>query len=198
MSEVITFDTSAAAEVKPVQTRPEIFQIKNEYDPILREVMPEFDFSNPPMDPNTLASRLVETCRMYRGLGLSANQCGLPYRVFVMGAEDDYVAFFNPKLVSSYGSSHMPEGCLSFPMLMFNITRPAEVEVEYQDYTGEHKTAKFSGMTARIFLHELDHMNGMLYTDHVKPLALKSGVKKIEKLKRNYLKQVKSHGKTKR
>ena len=80
----------------------------------------------------------------------------------------------------------MPEGCLSFPLLQLNITRPKTITVEYQDWNGEKHTTKFDGMTARIFLHELDHMNGIVYTTRCKPLALKSGLKKVEKFYRKY------------
>jgi peptide deformylase len=80
----------------------------------------------------------------------------------------------------------MEEGCLTFPMLMLRITRPKSIEVEYQDWTGEKRTAKFEGLTARVFLHELDHMNGILYNTRAKPLALQSGIKKLQKIHRKY------------
>jgi len=147
---------------------------------------PEFDFQNVPINPNSFASTLVETCKKYNGIGLSANQCGFEYRVFVMGSNDEYVAYFNPKILSSKGEAHMEEGCLSFPLLNLRITRPAEVEVEYQDFTGVTRTKTFTGITARCFLHELDHMNGMLYTSRVKPLALQFGLKKLDKIRRKY------------
>ena len=124
----------------------------------------------------------METCKYYKGYGLSANQCGLSYRVFVMGANEEYVAFFNPKIISTSGECHMIEGCLSFPLLGLRITRPQEIEVEYQDFTGATKTTKFAGITARCFQHELDHMNGVVYTMHVKPLAMQMAMKKRSKL----------------
>jgi len=131
------------------------------------------------------ASELVETCKEFRGLGLSANQCGFPYRVFVMGTDDNFVAFFNPKIVYSTPETvHMMEGCLSFPMLGLMVTRPQEIHVEYQDYTGEHKEAQFTGLTARCFQHELDHMNGILYTELAGSLALKRGMNKRNKFKK--------------
>ena len=75
------------------------------------------------------------------------------------------------------------EGCLSFPMLALRITRPAGVVVDYQDFNGEHHQANFVGISARCFLHELDHMNGIVYTTRVKPLALQQGMKKRGKIK---------------
>ena len=169
-----------------VKTPVKTFDLVDPSWPVMNRPTTEFDFANPPTNPDEFASTLVETCKKNNGLGLSANQCGYPYRVFVMGSGDDYIACFNPVLVSTEGEAHMPEGCLSFPLLNLNITRPRTINVEYQDWTGTKHTAKFDGMTARIFVHELDHMNGIVYTSRAKPLALKSGMKKVEKFYRKY------------
>jgi peptide deformylase len=202
MSEVITFDTEKAAAVKPVAPSIPTVDLVPPDHPILYEVMPEFDFANPPAPPSEIASVLVETCKKNNGLGLSANQCGFKYRVFVMGVDDNFVAYFNPKIISQEEETHMEEGCLSFPLLMLRITRPKTITVEYQDYLGEKHTVTFSGITARCFLHELDHMNGIVYTSRVKPLALKFGLKKLEKIRRKYFNpkalakmQAQAHGK---
>jgi len=186
MSELITFNTEEIAKSgnqAPTQQVP-LFDLVHENHPILRDVMPEFDFSNPPVNPNQFASSMVETCKMNHGIGLSANQCGFPYRMFVMGAGDEYVAFFNPKIISDEGEKHMVEGCLSFPFLGLRITRPETIEVEYQDYNGDKKTTKLNGISARCFQHELDHMNGIVYTERVKPLALQMGMQKRNKIMR--------------
>jgi peptide deformylase len=182
MSEVFKIDTEELVKPKEVKA-PELFTLVSEDHPILKQVLPEFDFTNPPVDPNEFASAMVETCKAHHGIGLSANQCGFPYRMFVMGAEDSYVAFFNPSIVlKSKKEVHMVEGCLSFPFLGLRITRPEEVAVTYQDFTGTWKEATFSGVSARCFQHELDHMNGIVYTKHAKPLALEHGMKKRNKL----------------
>lgn len=179
MSDVITFDTVDAVKESVTLQRPETFKLVPESDPILRETIEEFDFNDPVVDPNSFASSLVETCREFNGYGLSANQCGFRYRVFVMGSGDEYVAFFNPKIISvSSEESHMTEGCLSFPMLALKINRPKFIEVEYQDYTGKSHTTYFDGLSSHIFQHELDHLNGVCYTDRAKPMALKMGIKK--------------------
>lgn len=183
MSDVITFNTEDSVKASSeVKQQLQIFKLVPETDPILNEVMPEFDFKNPPVNPNLFASTLVESCKYYRGYGLSANQCGFRYRVFVMGTNDDYVAFFNPEIINiSKEENHMIEGCLSFPLLGLRITRPAEIGVRYQDYNGEWKGATFSGISARCFQHELDHMNGIVYTSRTKPMALQSGLQKRNK-----------------
>ena len=183
--DIIVFNTEDAT--KEV-IREQIFPLVAETDPILKEVMPEFDFKDPPTNAIELASGLVDTCKRNRGIGLSANQCGLRYRVFVMGYGEEYVAYFNPKVINTRGEVHMIEGCLSFPLLGLRITRPESIDVEYQDYNGEKRTATFTGISARCFLHELDHMNGILYTKKVKPLALKRGIEKRNKTIKKFVK----------
>lgn len=184
--ELFLYDTTKESSVTKVEKEIKSFDLVQVDHPLLYKKLPEFDFANPPVNPNDFASTLVETCKKNNGLGLSANQCGYNHRVFVMGAGDNYIACFNPKLISSEDESHMSEGCLSFPLLELKITRPKRITVEYQDWNGQKHTATFDGMTARIFLHELDHMNGIVYTTKVKPLALQSGLKKLEKIKRKY------------
>lgn len=174
-----------------LQRQTKIFPLVPEDDPILMESLPEFDFANPPVNPMEFASSLVDTCIANKGFGLSANQCGFRHRVFVMGTGNEYVAFFNPKIIEqSPEEVYMSEMCLSFPMLELKINRPAGIVVEYQDYNGEVKKANYVGLSARCFLHELDHMNGIVYTKRVKPVAYKMGIKKRQKIK-NLVKKMK-------
>ena len=181
MSDILKINTGSLEG--PIIEKAKIFPLVKEQDRVLSEKMPEFDFTNPPVNPNEFASALVETCKHYKGLGLSANQCGFRYRVFVMGANDNFVAHFNPKIIEySENVVHMSEGCLSFPFLFLYITRPETITVEYQDYTGATKQSTYSGLTARCFLHELDHMDGIVYTMRAKSLALKTGLGKRDKL----------------
>lgn len=205
MSDTIVFNTEAAIKNEPVMQQITTYKLVAPNHPALRKVLPEFDFSNPPVNPNEFASALVETCKLNKGFGLSANQCGFEHRVFVMGAGEEYVAFFNPKIVmASKEEEHMEEGCLSFPLLSLRITRPKEIMVEYQDFNGQIRNTKFTGISARCFQHELDHMNGIVYTDKVKPLALQMAVKKrdktfktLEKMSKK-LTQMKNNGNTNR
>jgi len=181
--EIIRFNTEDALKMQPVKPQQAtVFNLVPETDPILKEVMPEFDFNNKETTAIGLASALVETCKKHKGYGLSANQCGFKHRVFVMGHGEEYVAFFNPKIIATRGEVHMAEGCLSFPFLGLHITRPAEIDVEYQDYNGVVRYQTFNGISARCFQHELDHLNGIVYTEKVKPMALQSGMKKRNKL----------------
>lgn len=192
-NDIIKIDTNPYKKEPMIQPVIETFALVPETHPSLKKVMPNFDFKKPPVNPNKFASSLVETCKKNNGLGLSANQCGFEYRVFVMGSNDNFVAFFNPEIIwTSEETIRMEEGCLSFRDLFLNIERPISIKVKYQDFTGETKEAMFAGLTARCFQHELDHMNGIVYTHLAKPLALQMAMKKRTKLKmqRNMLKKL--------
>jgi peptide deformylase len=188
--EIVLYNTDEQIKIKK-PTYVETFDLVPPHSPILRQKLPLFDFKNPPVNPIEFASSLVETCKKYNGLGLSANQCGFNYRVFVMGSGDEYVAYFNPELLQYEGEDHVTEGCLSFPLLNIAITRPKKVSVTYLDFDGKQHHKIFDGITARCFLHELDHMNGIVYTDRAKPLALEYALKKVKKIQSKLHKAVK-------
>jgi len=182
-NDVLVFDTNPYKEDNiVVHEKIQIFDLVPENHPALKKVLPDFDFDNPPVNPNSFASSLVETCKKHNGLGLSANQCGFEHRVFVMGSGDNYVAFYNPKIVAvSERKNKMEEGCLSYKGLYLNIERPEEINVQYQDFNGIKREAKFTGLTARCFQHELDHMNGITYHTYVGNVSLQLAQKKRQK-----------------
>jgi peptide deformylase len=142
-----------------------IYDLVHYRDPILHSPIPPFDFTNPPTDPSILGQNLYETMVAHNGIGLSANQCGLPYRVFVMVAPDDkYIACFNPKIVDfSEEKLYLDEGCLSYPGLFVKIKRPKIIKVRYTQSDGETVTRKFDGMSSRCFQHELSHLDGVVH-----------------------------------
>lgn len=132
--------------------------------PLLLEELQEFDFKNPPTDPIELANNLIETMKHHKGLGLSANQCGLPYRVFALWSQEPLVCF-NPRVVDQTTEFvQLDEGCLTFPNLFIKIKRPKAIKVRFEDPFGQTQTEKFIGMTARGFLHEMDHLDGVMFT----------------------------------
>lgn len=175
----------------------QIYPLVDQYSDCLHIVTPDFDFSNPPIDPKFLVYSMIKTMMKHGGVGLAAPQLGLLHRVFVMGTENGQgYACFNPKILSSNGELAFEEGCLSFKGLYLNIKRPETVEVEYQDFTGAVRTTSFSGLTARTFQHELDHLNGTVYMTHVNRYTLdkakgkvKGNLKKLAKQRENYEKQ---------
>lgn len=146
-----------------------------------------FDFNNPPVDPIQLAIDLAETMLFHNGLGLAANQCGLPYRLCVVRS-DPIIAMFNPKLVDwSEDFDVLDEGCLSFPNLLVKVRRPKRIRVRYTRPNGETVTERYAGMTARIMCHEISHLNGKLFTDDLSPFMLRRLIEKHnKKFKTNY------------
>jgi peptide deformylase len=157
-------------------------QLVESYHPLLSTELEPFDFKNPPTDPIQLAYDLVETMKQERGLGLSANQCGLPYRVFCMES-DPVLVMFNPRLVDvSSEEVELDEGCLSFKNLWLKIKRPKHIKVRYNEPNGNVVTRKFTGMSARCFLHELDHMNGVKFVEHVGKVQLGMAKKRQKKI----------------
>lgn len=141
-------------------------------DPVLFEELPRFDFQNPPADPIELARDLTETMLAKKGLGLAANQVGWRHRLCVISA-NPVLAMFNPRIVhESEEKTALDEGCLSFPGMIIKIDRPKEIRVRYTMPNGETVTNKYTGMTARIIHHEIDHLNGIVFTKRATKLRL--------------------------
>lgn len=161
-------------------------QLISEDSEILKQSQNNFDFENPQCDPKDLAFKLDECMKKNNGLGLSACQIGIPYRVFVMNVNgDEPLALFNPRVVSqSDNMISMKEGCLSFPLLYMNVKRPDAVRIRFQTYTGETKTQHFIGMSARVALHEMDHMEGITYHNRASSFELQRATRKRMILKR--------------
>lgn len=153
-------------------------------DPILKQPLDKFNFQDPPMDPIELAHVLAETMIRENGLGLSANQIGLPHRVFAIKAEQIIVCY-NPIIVdTSEEQLYLEEGCLSFPLLFVKVKRPKTIKVRYTEPNGNIVTKVFDGLTARVFQHELDHLNGIVYTSRANSLHLEQAKKKLKQIKR--------------
>ena len=132
-----------------------------------------------------LKENLIETMKEYKGLGLSANQCGIFERVFVM--YDDFlkreiIACFKPVIViSSKETEIADEGCLTYPGLWLKVRRPKTVQVVFEDENGETQKRKYSGLEARVFQHEMDHMEGTDFTQRVSKLKLDLATKRRNK-----------------
>jgi peptide deformylase len=154
-------------------------------DPILREKIPEFDFESPTLDPVELEKNMLEIMYRYDGIGLAANQVGINARVFVMGhrdAPENGMAFFNPEVVSSTSEiQDLEEGCLSFPGIYVNIKRPTAIKARWQNSKGEIMEGEFGGYECKCFLHELDHLEGIVFQDRVSSLKWAMGVKKSKR-----------------
>jgi peptide deformylase len=154
-------------------------------DPGLRVKTTEWDFSNPPVDPESLEKELIEAMLTSDGIGLAATQCGLPYRVFVMGwkgAPEEARAFFNPIVIATVDDvEDLEEGCLSFPGVYVNIKRPKKILARWQNSKGEWQESEFDGYNCKCFLHELDHLEGIVFQDRVSTLKWAMAVKKSKR-----------------
>jgi peptide deformylase len=149
-----------------------IYNLVDPFSQVLMTKTEKFSFSNPPVDPIELANNLIETMIHNKGLGLAANQCGLPYRCFVLHSEKP-LAVFNP-FIADVTSEHvmLDEGCLTYPNLFVKIKRPKSIKARFQDALGEWHTEKFTGVTARAFQHEYDHLDGFNFTKRANLLHL--------------------------
>ena len=116
-----------------------------------------------------LLDDMTETLVAAGGAGLAAPQVGIMRRICIVMQEDteEYVELINPKIVSQKGSQTGPEGCLSVPGKWGLVTRPSWVQVRAQDRFGNWFNLAGEGLTARCFCHELEHLDGHLYIEHV-------------------------------
>jgi peptide deformylase len=150
-------------------------------DPILITKTEPFDFDNPPIDPSELAHILAQNLIAHQGIGLAAPQIGLPYRACVLIGQP-MLCMINPRIVDvSEKTIKLEEGCLTFPGLVLEIERPEFIKVRYSLPNGEVETKQYVGLTSRIVQHEVDHLNGVLFTSKVSPLKLALARKKAKK-----------------
>ena len=158
-------------------------------DPILTTVCEEFDFANPPFDPIEFAKEMVKFMYEFKGIGLAANQVGVPYRIFAMRGEPENFVCINPRIIV-YGEQEvvLDEGCLSYLGLVVKIKRPQHIKVRFNTPNGDIKTETFTGVTARIFQHELDHLNGIVFYNLANKFHKDQAFRKWNKKKEEILK----------
>ena len=183
--EFLVINTSPTKVVReqPIEVLP-VFSNFDSSNKLLLEMIPEFDLNElHKQEMQTFIRRLKKTMVDYGGLGLSANQCGYRFRMFVMGSKDEQIVCINPRITDKFDDPmKLREGCLSYPGMYLYVPRYKKIEVEYHDENGKLNKEIFEGITAHVFQHELDHMNGIVYTEHVGPLALKMAKDKQSKL----------------
>jgi peptide deformylase len=153
-------------------------------DSLISTELDRFDFDNPPIDPEELATEMVKFMRKSNGIGLAANQVGHNFRVFAMEGEPAFVCF-NPKIVINGDELvTLEEGCLTYPGLYVKIKRPKVIKVRFQGPDGEVYTKTFTGMTSRIFQHELDHLDGIVFYSRANRFHRDAAFKKWKQWKR--------------
>ncbi|MEO8200705.1 MAG: peptide deformylase [Gemmatimonadota bacterium] len=113
---------------------------------------------------------LFETMHASKGVGLAANQVGVARRVAVVEADDQRLVLIDPVILQAEGRDSAEEGCLSIPEVYAEVTRPARVTVEATDREGNRYATDVSGLLARAIQHEIDHLDGILFLDHLGPI----------------------------
>ncbi len=133
-----------------------------------------------------LVDDMRKSLKRASGVGLAAPQVGVSKRLFVTAApNDDFRVFVNPEIIeTSVEEVLMEEGCLSVPGIYSSVKRPKTISIQAQDLNGKYFKMKLSGYLARISQHENDHLNGVLFIDHLDSDVLASYEKKINKLKK--------------
>ena len=159
-------------------------RVNNAIAPFVDDMLKDEDIK----DRQELSDAMFEAMSKYGGIGLSANQVGLPFNMFVIGGHPSIekglkMTCFNPIIVSaSEELVRMKEGCLTFPFIFLDIERPRKVVVKYTDNKGDLQEAHLDGMMSRIFQHEYDHMLGRNFTEKVSKFKLKRAMEKRDKM----------------
>jgi peptide deformylase len=154
-------------------------------DPILRQASKPIERVD--ADLQRLADDMLETMYDAPGIGLAAIQIGVPRRMLVIdvsreGEEKQPLVFVNPEVVASTDErSVYEEGCLSIPDYYAEVERPATVTVKYLDRDGKEQTVQADGLLATCLQHEIDHLNGVLFIDHISRLKRDMVIKKFTK-----------------
>ena len=114
-----------------------------------------------------LLDDMYETMDAARGVGLAANQVGVARRVAVVDADEDRFAMIDPVILESEGRAAAEEGCLSIPEIYGDVSRPERVVIEATDRDGNRYRKEATGLKARAIQHEIDHLDGILFLDHL-------------------------------
>jgi peptide deformylase len=137
-------------------------------DPALREPSSEVtEFGD---KIRKLAADMCETMYVSKGVGLAAPQVGIPLKLFVAEWEGDRHIIVNPEITETEGDEKADEGCLSFPGIYEEVSRPGRIRIRYLDEDGERHDEIVEGFLARVYAHETDHLNGRLFIDNLSPL----------------------------
>ena len=130
---------------------------------------------------------MFETCINGEGIGLAAPQIGESIRmlvVYISREEEEpfMLAVFNPEILKTEGEGSYEEGCLSIPGIREEVTRPEKIKLRFRNYLGETQELEADGLLARVLQHEIDHLHGVLFVDHLSPVKralIKGKLKKI-------------------
>jgi len=170
-----------AKEIKLIP--PTDVRVQSAIAPFTEDMLKDEGFK----DRKELSDSMFDTMKKYGGIGLTCNQVGLPFNMFVLGdhvgLEDGLkMSCFNPMIISaSEEAVAMKEACLTFPFVFLTITRPRKIVVKYEDEKGDLQEGSLDGMMSRIFQHEYDHILGKNFTEYASKMKLDMAYKKAEK-----------------
>jgi peptide deformylase len=165
--------------IRPIITAP---------DPRLKAVSE--DVAKVDAEIRALVDDLIDSMYAADGIGLAAIQIGVPKRILVMDIDQkdgkkNPQAFINPKILwASEELATFEEGCLSVPEIWEDVARPAKIRAEYLDRDGKRQELESDGLFATCLQHEMDHLNGVLFIDHLSKLKRSMALKKLQKAKR--------------
>ncbi len=150
-----------------------MYKIKYIGDPILRKKTADVEAFDKKF--GVFLEEMTEIMYREDGIGLAAPQIGISKSVVIIDVaeleeHESLRIFVNPKILSASGSSVVEEGCLSIPGVREEVTRPDVIELSFQDENGASFTHEFDGWVARVLQHEIDHLNGILFVDHISPI----------------------------
>ncbi|HEY8962850.1 MAG TPA: peptide deformylase [Alphaproteobacteria bacterium] len=164
----------------------DIYQILVHPDPVLREVAPQVDKINE--DIKAQAAKMIDTMYAAEGVGLAAPQVGILNRLIVVDTSrreksaPNPIAMVNPELIwKSEELWTCMEGCLSIPLQYADVERPKHCRVKYWDLQGQEQELEVRGLASSCVQHEIDHLNGVLFIDHLSRLKRTNLMKKYEK-----------------
>jgi peptide deformylase len=160
-----------------------MLKLHKEDDPVLKQKAENWDFKNH-VNAAVVEQEMLELMRASNAIGLAGNQVGLLRRVFVMRTSDGQeLGCFNPWImIGDNDFINGEEGCLSFPNLWLKVERHNKITAMYLDNAGKNCIIELEGLDARCFQHELDHLDGVTFTEHVSTLKLQMARKKQRKL----------------
>jgi peptide deformylase len=165
--------------IRPILTAP---------DPRLKAVSKDVETVDSAI--RTLADDMADSMYAADGIGLAAVQLGVPLRVIVIDLDQkdgkkNPVAYINPKILwASEEMATFEEGCLSVPEIWDDVERPAKIKAEYLDRDGRKQVLEADGLLATCLQHEMDHLNGVLFIDHLSRLKRGMAIKKLTKAKK--------------
>lgn len=142
-----------------------IREIRTDDDPVLRKKARVVDKITGRI--NILIDDMFETMYLANGIGLAAPQVGVLRRIMIIDMNDEPMVFINPEIIEQEGKQCNLEGCLSLPGKTGKVERPLKMKVKFLNRYGKKTIIEVKDLLARVFCHELDHLNGILFTDRI-------------------------------